>query len=92
MAVSEHEAGTYRQIADTLRWKRGRLRVKSVRPVDDKNEHYTDSPDRPTLVTFETGDEWVNVPMLLKQGAIAQYSPPKKTRVVHETVAPVEEK
>lgn len=64
----------YRQIADTLRWKRGRQRIASVRPIDDKNTHYTDI-ETPTIVRFQAKDERVDVLALLQQGAIAEYQP-----------------
>lgn len=75
--------GTYIQIAHRLRIQRGPGRPDklSERPRAGSRERgwgaFTDSPDKPTLITFDEYDQ-VDVDALLRSGAIVPYTPKRK--------------
>ena len=82
MPVTKEQAGTYRQIADILRWRRADgERVRSIRPGrTEKEPEYTDSHEKPTIVEFKEGDA-VDVEMLLKGRAVARYEKTQRIQV-----------
>lgn len=93
MTVTKEQAGTYRQIADILRWRRAdRSRVESVRPGrTEKDPEYTDSIEKPTLIELKEGDE-VDVETMLRQRAIARVEKAGKgPRATTEEKAPERE-
>lgn len=67
----------YRQLAHKLRVQ-GRTPETSVRPRHEKSKRYLDSDDEPTLIELGPSDP-VDVEWLLQIGAIAPYTPPKKS-------------
>lgn len=74
---------TYRQITYKLRVGRGpgRPDLVSVRPcTKDKhgNRHYTDSDEKPTLVSFDEHCLIADLAFWLKVGHLVEYTPPKK--------------
>lgn len=79
----------YRQIADTLRWRRGGKRIMSRRPINEENTKHIDSLEKPTLVQYQAEDVGVDVEFLLRQGAIAPWEPPKASAKKVEPAADV---
>ena len=80
----EYVGITYRLMARGLNVRRAKLEVTRPTKRDDNgNIVYTDSAERPTLVTFPA-DAVVNVALLLQSGAIAEYSAPTPKQVVEE--------
>ena len=75
----------YRVMCSGLRFRQvpGGPKGTVRRPSDAAGEHYTDSADSPTLVTFEATAE-VDIPSLLATGAIVPWEPPKPVRAVKE--------
>lgn len=69
------------QIAGELRWAKDGAkrtnRTRSVRPIDEKTEQYTDT-EVPTLVTFAADDN-VNVGWLLENGMITVHEKPTRS-------------
>ena len=79
MIEPQYVGVTYRQIAHLLRVKRGpgRERLISERPRKEIKGMpvYTDSPEQPTLVTFDEHCR-VDVAMLLRTGAVVEWTAP----------------
>lgn len=72
---------TYRQITYKLRVSRGpgRPELVSVRPgKKDKhgNRIFTDSDEKPTLVTFDENCILTDLPFWLEKGHVKEYTPP----------------
>lgn len=70
----------YRQLAHRLRIERpGHPHRVSERPRQGNRERgwgaFTDSDDAPTLVEFHPDDQ-VDIPALLRSGAIVEWTPP----------------
>jgi len=77
---------TYRQITYKLRVSRGpgRSDLVSTRPCKtDKhgNRTYTDSDEKPTLVTFDEHCRIADLPFWLEVGHLVEYTPPKAKEV-----------
>lgn len=75
----------YRQIAHKLRIERpGHPHRESMRPRAGQRgdwREFLDSDDNPTLVEFYADDR-VDIPALLRQGAIVEWTPPKRPKAV----------
>ena len=80
---------TYRQLTFRLRVQRGpgKKDLVSERPMKlvKGNRVYTDSDEKPTLVSFDEHCQ-VNIPGLLRGGAIMEYTPPKAKKGVKPDV------
>ena len=68
----------YRVVTRRLRVQRGpgRHDLVAERPMNKAETRYIDSDDKPTLITFDEHCQ-VDIPWLLRLGAIVPYTPPK---------------
>lgn len=84
MVPAEYCGKQYQLMKAEIRWKRGRQRLSAALERDEKTRLPILEP--PVLVSFEPGDERVNVPYLVTHGVLREYVGSRR-KVAVETVA-----